>query len=36
GNVVDEDALAKALQVLTFRAAGVDGYKVEPLPTSSP
>lgn len=36
GNVVDEDALAKALQDRTIRAAGLDVYKVEPLPTSSP
>ncbi|OEF28193.1 2-hydroxyacid dehydrogenase [Vibrio rumoiensis] len=36
GNVVDEEALVNALSMGSIRAAGLDVYKVEPLPTSSP
>ncbi|WP_025563597.1 D-glycerate dehydrogenase [Psychromonas sp. SP041] len=35
GNVVDEQALAMALKNRNIRAAGLDVYQVEPLPTSS-
>lgn len=36
GNIVDEQALATALKERTIRAAGLDVYQVEPLPSSSP
>jgi gluconate 2-dehydrogenase len=36
GNIVDEQVLAKALTNQTIRAAGLDVYQVEPLPTTSP
>jgi glyoxylate/hydroxypyruvate/2-ketogluconate reductase len=36
GNIVDEQALADALKKRIIRAAGLDVYQVEPLPTTSP
>lgn len=36
GKIIDQQALAEALQNGTIRAAGLDVFEVEPLPTNSP
>jgi D-3-phosphoglycerate dehydrogenase/(S)-sulfolactate dehydrogenase len=36
GNLVDEDALADALRSRHLAAAGIDAFKIEPLPLDSP
>ncbi|OCG01477.1 2-hydroxyacid dehydrogenase [Gilliamella sp. wkB112] len=36
GRVIDEQALVEALKNKTIKAAGLDVFEVEPLPTSSP
>ncbi|OCG22182.1 bifunctional glyoxylate/hydroxypyruvate reductase B [Gilliamella sp. wkB108] len=36
GRIIDEQALAEALKNKTIKAAGLDVFEVEPLPTNSP